>query len=382
MAKVEGTFEDRFASVQKLLQSYIDNGDELGASLVVNIDGKDVVDIWGGYADQDHSRPWKSDTITNVWSTSKTITSLAALVLIDRGQLDPFEKVAKYWPEFGANGKENVEVRHLLSHSSGVSGWAEKLTFDDVCDLEKSSAMLAAQAPWWEPGTASGYQSMSMGHLVSGVVRGVTGKTLGQFITEELAKPLDADFQLGVRDEDLHRVSDNIPPPPPTEASPLMASLMDPNSLTSRTMLNPPIDGNIANTPVWRKAEVGAANGHTNARGVNRLLSQISIGGGSLLSPKTIDLIFQTQTDGKDLVLGEHLRLGIGYGLTGKHTWMNWLPEGRICMWGGWGGSVAIMDLDRKLTITYAMNKMENAGMGNDRTKAYVDEVYKVLGVE
>lgn len=380
MAKVQGTCEDRFAEVQKLLQSYIDKGEELGASIVINIDGKDAVDIWGGYADQDHSRPWEKDTITNVWSTSKTITSLAALVLIDRGLLDPFEKVSKYWPEFAANGKENIEVRHLLSHSSGVSGWAEKVTFEDICDIEKSTAMLATQPPWWEPGTSSGYHTLNMGHLVGEVVRRVTGKTLGQFITEDLAKPLDADFQLGLRDEDLGRVSNNIPPPPPEDPSAYPAGFNDPTSLTSRTLMNPPMDATVVTTAAWRKTEVGAANGHSNALGVSRLLSPISLGGGSLLSPKTIDLIFQTQTDGIDLVLQQKIRMGIGFGLPTKDSDVDWIPEGRVCAWGGWGGSIAIMDLDRKLTITYVMNKMENVGLGNDRTKEYVATIYKILG--
>ncbi len=166
MAKVQGICDERFAGIQKMLQDNIDSGEELGASIVINVDGKEVVDMWGGYVDTDHSRPWEKDTIVNVWSTSKTVTSLAALVLIDRGLLDPNEKVAKYWPEFAANGKENIEVRHLLSHASGVSGWQEPITFEDLYDREKSTALLAAQAPWWEPGTASGYHAQTFGQLV------------------------------------------------------------------------------------------------------------------------------------------------------------------------------------------------------------------------
>ena len=166
MAKVQGTCDDRFAEIRQLLQANIDNEKELGASITINIDGKEVVDIWGGYSDTDRSKPWEKDTITNVWSTTKTVTALAALVLIDRGLLDPNEKVAKYWPEFAANGKENIEVRHLLSHASGLSSWQEPVTFEDIFDREKSAALLAAQAPWWTAGTATGYHSITFGNLV------------------------------------------------------------------------------------------------------------------------------------------------------------------------------------------------------------------------
>ncbi|KAL6704673.1 hypothetical protein ACN47E_007955 [Coniothyrium glycines] len=385
MAKVQGTAEDRFAEIYKLFQGFLDSGDEVGASIAVDVDGKTVLDYWGGYADQARSRKWEKDTIVNVWSTSKTATSLAALVAIDRGLLDPYEKVAKYWPEFAANGKENVQVRHLLSHASGLSGWQEPVTFADVCNVEKSTKLLEQQAPWWEPGTASGYHAQTMGHLVGGLISRVTGKSLKQFIAEDLAEPLGADFQLGAKEEDWPRVADIIPPPPMDLAN-LPKSFEDPDSLTSRTLTNPPMDANTANTEEWRRGEVGAANGHSNARAVAKLLSAISLGGTvngtKLLSPETIELIFKEQQKGLDLVLGQVFRLGIGFGLTGQDTEFKWLPDGRVCTWGGWGGSIVIMDLDRRLTISYAMNKMENAGLGNARTKEYVKAIYKVFGVE
>ena len=132
MAKVQGTCDPRFAKVKSVFQSYLDSGEELGASICVNLDGKEVVDLWGGYADEARTRPWEKDTITCIWSSSKTICALAALMCIDRGLLDPNEKVCKYWPEFAANGKEGVEVRHFLSHASGVSGWEEAVTIEDV----------------------------------------------------------------------------------------------------------------------------------------------------------------------------------------------------------------------------------------------------------
>ncbi|OAL45924.1 beta-lactamase [Pyrenochaeta sp. DS3sAY3a] len=381
MAQVQGTCDERFDAVKQLFQSYIDSGNELGASLYVNIDGTEVLDLYGGYASADHSSPWTKDTITNIWSSTKPVTNLAALLCIDRGLLDPFEKAAKYWPEFAANGKENVEVRHFLSHATGVSGWAAPITKEQVCDVRYSTDILATQAPWWEPGTQSGYHSLNMGHLVGELVRRVSGKSLTQFIADELAGPLDADFQLGAKEADWHRVADNVAPPPAT-AKDMIPGMEDPNSLTVRTLFNPPMTAAFANSPEWRGAEVGAANGHTNARGLGRIVTPVSLGGGNLLSPKTIDLIFKEQQSGLDGVIKQKLRLGIGFGLTGEDTWMRWLPDGRVCVWGGWGGSVVVMDLERKMTVTYVMNKMENAGMGNARTKEYVRAIYKAVGVE
>jgi CubicO group peptidase (beta-lactamase class C family) len=131
----------------------------------VFVDGEPVVDLWGGWFDASFDRPWQRDTIITTHSITKTMTGMAALVLADRGELDLDAPVAKYWPEFAAASKSQVLVRHLLGHTSGLAGWTDDVTWDDVYDLEKSSALLARQAPWWEPGTASGYHGITQGHL-------------------------------------------------------------------------------------------------------------------------------------------------------------------------------------------------------------------------
>lgn len=380
MAQVHGSCDSRFKKIERFLQSYINSGEELGASFVVNINGENVVDIWGGYADKDHTRLWERDTITTVWSTTKCITSLAALILIDRGLLSPYEKVSKYWPEFVTNGKQDVEVRHLLSHSSGLSGWEASVTLSDIFDVPKATALLAEQAPWWTPGTASGYHAFTMGHLVGELVRRVTGKTLGQFIAEDMAGPLAADFRLGAQEKDWPRVAETVPPPPMDKPP-----MLEPTSVAAQTFRNAVPDATVANTEAWRKTEMGAANGHGNARSVAKLLSTVSLGGQvdgkHLLSQKTVDLIFEEQFHGVDLVLGTPVRLGMGFAMVAKDTMCGWLPEGRICGWGGWGGSIGLIDLDRRMTISYVMNKMENGvDMGNYRCQAYVKAVYEALG--
>jgi CubicO group peptidase (beta-lactamase class C family) len=380
MAQVQGTCPAKFEGLKKLLEEQIATGEELGASIVINIDGKEVVDIWGGYKDLDRKELWAKDTIVNVWSSTKTLASLAVLMLISQGKLSAYDKVSKYWPEFAANGKENVEVRHFLSHTSGVSAWEKPITIDQVCDVKYSTEKLASQAPWWEPGSASGYHSLNMGHLLGELVRRVSGKSLTQFVAEEIAGPLDADFQIGAKEADWGRITNVIPPPP----RPIDITTLPQDGVMYKTYTGPGVDATFSATPIWRKAEIGAANGHGNARALNRTASVVSLGGTvkgkRFLSRETIDLIFQEQSNGTDLVIGLPLRFGIGYGLRSEEGPTAWLPKGKVCFWGGWGGSSVIMDVGRKLTFTYVMNKMGGGTLGSARTHAYVNKVYEVLG--
>jgi CubicO group peptidase (beta-lactamase class C family) len=378
MAELNGTCDPRFDAVRDALAGNIDSGEELGASLVVDIDGERVIDVWGGFRDPGHTTAWDENTITNVWSTTKTITSLAALMLADRGQLDVYAPVADYWPEFAASGKQDVRVRHLLSHTSGVSGLEQPATAEDLYDWETSTSRMAAQAPWWTPGTASGYHALNFGHLVGEVVRRVSGKPLKQFVAEEIAGPLGADFQIGAAPADWGRIADVIPPPP----LPIDLAAIAQDSPAFKTMTGPGPDAAVANTPGWRSADIGAANGHGNARSVARIMSVLARGGEvdgvRLLGPDTIGLIFDEQMDGIDVVLGVPLRWGIGYGL--PQASLPWIPAGRICFWGGWGGSVILMDLDRHMTISYMMNKMGAGIIGSERSAAYTRAVYDAVG--
>src|SRR5205085_3840258 len=199
----------------------------VGASAAVVIDGQPVVDIWGGFTDEAKTKPWERDTIINVWSTTKTMTALSALILADRGELDFDAPVARYWPEFKAGGKESVEVRHLMSHNAGLSGWQEPMAPEDLYDWEKATSLLAAQEPWWEPGTASGYHAVTQGYLVGEVVRRVAGgTTIGRFFADEIAGPLGADFHIGTPADCDERVAPVIAPPPLAE---LAGPAADPN---------------------------------------------------------------------------------------------------------------------------------------------------------
>lgn len=378
MSGTSGSWDQRFEPVRDALAEQLETGNELGASIVVDIDGETVVDIWGGWRDTEHSSPWTKDTIVNVWSTTKTVTNLAALMLVDRGQIDLHAPVSKYWPEFAANGKEQIEVRHVLGHTSGVSGWEQPFVVEDMYDWAKSTTQLAAQAPWWEPGTASGYHASNQGHLVGEVVRRVTGKPLKTFVAEEIAGPLGADFQIGAAEADWGRIAPVVAPPPLD----FDMDAMDKNSPSFKTLVGPATDANMANTAGWRRADMGATNGHGNARSVANIIRALSLGGTvagtRLLSPETIELIWEEQSHGLDLVLGLPLRFGVGYALPERES-VPYVPQGHCCYWGGWGGSLIVADLDRRLTIAYMMNKMAPGIIGSDRSEAYMRAVESSL---
>jgi CubicO group peptidase (beta-lactamase class C family) len=380
---LHGHYDSRFEDVVAALADEMSTGGELGAAIAVDVDGELVVDVWGGYADRAGTREWTKDTIVNVFSSTKNVCSLAALLLIDRGVLDPYAPVATYWPEFAANGKEGVEIRHILSHTSGVSGWEMPFTREDAYDRADSTARLARQAPWWTPGSASGYHVLTSGHLIGEVVRRTTGRTLTQFVRDEIAGPLEADFQIGARPEDDIRIAELVAPPPldvPLDAVPADHPMRKTFAATPPT----PDGADAAMTTAWRRAEIGSANGHGNARSLVRALSPIALGGivngRHFLHPETIDLIFEEQADGIDLVLCMPARWGIGYALP-KSEAVPDIPEGRICYWGGWGGSMAVMDTDRRATFAYVMNKMgQVTPAGTERTQKYTGLIYRALG--
>ena len=365
MAEIHGTWDPKFDSLAELVSDSLDKGTDVGASVAVTIEGELVVDLWGGWVDDQLSVPWVEDTIVNVWSTTKTMTSLCAFICADRGLIDFDAPVAKYWPEFAANGKEAVLVKHLLSHTSGLAGWDAPFEVADIYDWEKSTSHLARQAPWWEPGSKSGYHGMTQGHLVGEVIRRVTGKMLGEFFAEEVAGPLDLDFHIGLDPAHDSRVAPIIPfPPKDTDYD-----AMDKDSVVYKAAVGPKKGPEIANTIEWRRADIGAANGHGNARSVAKAQAIIANGGTldgiEFLRPQTIERIFEEQADGIDLVFREQQRFGIGYGLPARST--SGRPESRVCFWGGWGGSKIVLDLDTNMTFSYVMNRMDDGLLGDER---------------
>jgi CubicO group peptidase (beta-lactamase class C family) len=377
MIPVGGTCDDRFQVVGDTLASLVERGEDVGASACVVVEGEVVADVWAGHVDADRTTPWERDTITNVWSTTKTMTALCALVLVDRGQLDVDAPVATYWPEFAENGKEGVLVRHILSHTAGLPGWDPPLSVDEVCDWDTAATALASQAPWWEPGTTSGYHALSQGQLVGEVVRRITGSTLGAFFAEHVAEPLGADFQIGTDPADFDRIADVIAPPG------LTLTEGDPSASGVAARVHRSVRGmtaEVAWTEQWRRSEQPAANGHGNARSVATVQAVVSNGGTSggvrILESSPEETIFREQCNGTDLVLGMPLRHGIGYGLPNE---MIPFPSSRTCFWGGWGGSLVINDFENRMTVAYIMNRMGAGTTGDLRGAAVVGAAYQGL---
>ena len=360
---IHGTCKPQFEAVKAAFEANFEQRGDVGASVAVSLEGETVVDLWAGHRDRACTLPWQRDTLVNVYSTTKTMAALTALLLADRGELDLYAPVKRYWPEFAQNGKDKVEVRHFLSHSAGLSGMDEPMSDQDVYDWDKMVTALARQAPWWEPGTASGYHALTQGHLIGEVVRRVTGQSLGQFFRRELAEPLGADFHIGTGPEHDHRIGELIPP----ETAPAGEAKAD--SIAARTFANPFISARAAATRAWRAAEIPAANGHGNARSVMRvqtLAANLGVAAGKrLMSEAGCRAIFDEQTFGKDLVLGVPIKFGMGYGITTEALPMG--PNPNIAYWGGWGGSTAVIDQDARLCVSYVMNRMEGNLMGDPR---------------
>lgn len=361
MTLVQGFTTDRFTTVSDILAAHLDSGADLGASVCVIHHGNVVCDLWGGYVDEARTTPWDRDTLVNVWSTTKTMTFLVALMLADRGDLDFDAPVTRYWPEFAAADKGDIRVRHLMSHSAGLAGWDHLSRGEDLADWDLATTLLAAQPPWWDDRHRSGYHALTQGFLIGEVVRRITGTTIGRFFATEVAAVLGADFHIGLAASDEGRVS-------PVVATPgLDVTPSERETIAYRALTSPPLDATAPNHRWWRAAEIPAANGHGNARSV-ALVQQIIANNGHanghrFFSERTGDAIFEVHTSGVDLVLGVEMNFGLGYGLSSATT-----PMGpRSCYWGGYGGSVIIMDQDQELTIAYAMNQMRIGLIGDTR---------------
>lgn len=374
MVQIHGHCADQFAGVKAAFESNFTAHNDIGASVAVSHEGEFVVDLWGGHLSSDRTEAWDENTITNVWSSTKTMAAMCLLVLADRGEVDLTSPAAKYWPEFATAGKDKVEVRHFLSHMAGLSGMDTKVEGAALYDWDWMTSELAAQAPWWEPGTASGYHALTQGHLIGEIVRRVTGQSLGAFFASEIAGPLSADFHIGIGDEHVPRISPLTPPAENVQPA-------NDGSIASRTFANPPIVATQAMEPGWRKAEIPAANGHGNARSIVRAQTPMANGGEAfgkrILSEAGTRRIFEKQSSGVDLVLGIPVTFGLGYGINDPAMPLG--PNENLAYWGGYGGSIVIVDQDARLCISYVMNRMEQGTTGDVRGLSLVMAAYQAL---
>jgi len=365
---VNGDSHPAFQPLRDLLARNLADGTDAGAAVAVVHDGELLLDVWGGEARP--GVPWQPDTVVQVWSVTKVMVGLAALVLADRGELDLDAPVATYWPEFGAHGKEKVLVRQVLGHTGGVPGWTPQVGVEAAMDLEAAEALLAAETPWYEPGSAPAYQIVAHGHLVDGIVRGATGRGVAEVLREEVLAPLDADFHLGVPAADLDRCADLIAP----EQAAMDASALPPDAFLLRTIANPLLTPKRCNEADWRGGQVGGAAGHGNARSVARVQALVSHGGEvdgvRLLRPETLERIWEVQAEGTDQVLLAPVRFGIGYALPCASAPA--VPDRKVCWWTGYGGAIVVNDADTRTTIAYTPNRLVNHMLSSPRTDAYV----------
>jgi CubicO group peptidase (beta-lactamase class C family) len=379
--EIHGHCDARFAKVKDAFAANFEAGREVGASFAATRDGELVVDLWAGHADAARTRPWQRDTIANVFSTTKAMTALVAHMLADRGLLDLDAPVARYWPEFAANGKESIPVHYLLSHRAGLAALRPRLTAEDLYDWKRMTDVLAAEAPWWEPGSASGYHAMTYGYLVGEVVRRITGATLGTFFREEVAKPLGADFQIGLAASEDARVADMVPPSAAEIAAAGAGAALDPESLLGKMMGNPPLAPDAANTRAWRAAEIPAANGHGNARSIAAVMGVLACGGSAngvrLLGEAALARAVSEQFYGQDLVLPLVARWGLGFMLSSDHLPLD--PQRAAYGHGGWGGSLGIADPTARLSWAYVMNKMSPGTVGDTRAFLLAMALYAAL---
>ncbi|MBI2491951.1 MAG: beta-lactamase family protein [Candidatus Rokubacteria bacterium] len=389
MADVHGHCAPGFERLREALGEILATGAEVGAALAVYLDGRPVVDLWGGHADAARTRPWTADTIVNLFSLGKAVTAVCALRLVDGGALDLDAPVARYWPEFAQAGKARLPVRFLLTHQAGLAAVGPALPAGAALDWTVMTEALAAQAPWWPPGERHGYHVNTQGFLLGELIRRITGKTLGAYLRDEIAGPAGIDFFIGFGPELDGRCAEVVPTPPSPEAAELLRQLAaDPASLSGLALMrvhayrNPPeLSGiGISNTRRWRAAEVPSTNGHGHARAVARLFSALAgdgaLDGVRILSPEIIAQAIGEQVYAEDVVLQRPTRFGLGFQLTQAERPLG--PSPRAFGHFGAGGSLGFADPDARLALGYAMNQ-GRAGWQHKHVRQLIDLVYASL---
>ena len=337
---------------------------EVGAALAAFHRGRCVIDLWGGYADRARTRPWAHDTLINVWSATKGIVAVAIAILVEGARIRYEDRVARVWPEFAQAGKENVTIAQVMSHQAGLPGFVEPTTIEDQYDWDSCCAKLARQAPAWRPGAANSYHAMTYGWLAGEIARRVTGKSVGAFVRDEIARPLGADLFIGLPEAEEPRVAEMIAP---RVAAPIPAL----SDVAMMALTNPQQNPEAPNARVWRAAEIPAANGQANAMGLARLYAMLA-GGGELdgariLSCAAVDRLTAPATsDGRtDMFLGFKDGWGMGVALNTPGIYG---PNPRAFGHSGWGGSFGCADPDAKLAIGYVCNQMGPELVGDPRT--------------
>ena len=387
---IHGECAARFQRVREVFEENFRTRREVGAALAVVRDGETVVDLWAGWADQAKTRPWQRDTIANVYSCTKAMVALCAHQLIERGRLDLDAPVATYWPEFAARGKERLPVRWLLSHRAGLPAVREILPDAALYDWNMITAALAAEEPWWEPGTTHGYHAVTFGWLVGEVVRRIDGRSLGTYFRDEIARPLGLDFHIGLADTEHGRVAElsdlAMAGTEELDADAIGLAqiiLSDPSSVTARAFMNPPSMAFGPNNAEWRRAEIPGANGHAGARDLARVYGALARGGDldgvHVLDPTGVERLREEQSHGRDLVLQITTRFGLGVMLPQDRPDARFGPSPRAFGHPGAGGALGFADPDGRIGFGYVPNRLGPHILVDPRATALIDAVYASL---
>ena len=372
--ETRGTCDPRFSAVREAFAENFRSRDEVGATVAVTLDGRTVVDLWGGFLDADRQRPWRRDTLVCMMSVAKAVTATCAHVLVDRGTLDVDAPVARYWPEFAANGKERLPVRYILDHRAGLPAIDRVMPAGAAFDWEAMTAALAAQRPMWEPGARLVYHSVTMGYLVGEVIRRISGKGVGTFLEEEICGPLGLDYHIGLAEDHHARCADFF-----GDIRGTLFDDSDPRSLMARAMAQVP--ASVIATPAFRRAEIPSINGYGTARSVARLFGVLACGGEldgtRLMSAETIDKAIAEQWAGME-DRGRELRMGLGY-MLGLPSAVAMGRNPRAFGHTGAGGAIGFADPDARIGFAYGMNRMYSGAGISPRLQVLVDATFSAL---
>ena len=367
---IAGDCTDQFAKVRDAFAANFAQNDELGASFSVTLGGEMVVDLHGGWADPTRSRPWRADTVVNVWSTTKGVHATCYAMAADRGLFSYDQPVADFWPEFAENGKAAVTIGQLLSHQAGLCGFTTPASEPELLQGSAAAARLAAQAPLWAPGSASGYHALSIGILGTELFRRIEGRSIKQFVAEEISGPLGLDFTVGLLAGQEHRCAELVPPP----ASPVDPAAFTPPQIAA--LGNPPLRAGFAMTSEWRAADLPSAGGHGTARALASIYARLIAPQGGLVSPATLAKATRQQIRNVDLVLGIECDWAAGFLRNSSGVFG---PTEAAFGHTGWGGSFAFADPETGLTLAYTMNRMDANLRDDARAKALVGAVYSAV---
>lgn len=368
---IDGHCDQRFAPVRQAFERSFEQQDEVGAAVCIYHGGQKVVDLTGGWRDAQRTQRWTPDTVLNIWSSTKGVAASCFAMLVDRALADYDRPVAHWWPEFGVCGKERITLAMLLSHQAGLCGFTSPATIDDLLGGEAAAARLVAQEPLWTPGSASGYHAISAGILATALFRRIEGRSLRQFVADELALGRGLDMSIGLPAAQAHRAATMIAPPA------MRSSQIGSYSRAQTAALaNPPLDPLLPNSPRWREADLPSANGHSNARALATLYASIVATDRPLVGAKALAQATQLRIDNVDLVLGVPSRWAAGFLLNTEGCFG---PTPEAFGHSGWGGSLAFADPRAGLSFAYVMNRMGTTLRGDPRNTALIEAAYACL---